>query len=96
MIVELDGVRPIAADVLQTLAESLDGELSRLNVEYAHKRVSRRLAGPRVLRVRTGTFDREREEIVRAKNGSDFQYKHKYLQTDPNYHKRFLPDESPR
>lgn len=96
MIVELDGVRPIAADVLQVLAEGLDGELSRLNVEYAHKRVTRRLAGPRVLRVRTGTFDREREEIVRAKNGSDFQYKHKYLQTDPNYHERFLPDESPR
>jgi hypothetical protein len=95
LIVELDGHRPLPPEMLQVLVEHLDAELSHLNLEYSRKRKSQRLAGLRVLRVRTGTFDREREEIVRARDGRDFQYKHKYLETDPHYHERFLPGENP-
>jgi len=96
LFVELDGHRPLPPGMLQLLAESMDAELSRLNMEYSRKRKSQRLAGPQVQRVCVGTFDREREEILREKNGRDFQYKHKYLETDPHYHERFFFGEDPR
>jgi hypothetical protein len=89
LIVELDGYRPLPDALLETLGRGMDEELSRLNTEYARKRVSQRLAGLCVQRVRTGTFDGEREAIVRANNGREFQYKHKYLENDPLYHERF-------
>jgi hypothetical protein len=89
LIVELDGYRPLPDALLETLGQRMDEELCRLNTEYARKRVSQRLAGLCVQRVRTGTFDGEREAIVRANNGREFQYKHKYLENDPLYHERF-------
>jgi len=90
VVVELDGQRPLSGKLLEVLGESMDAALAELNLEYARKRKSQRLGRPRVVRVRTGTFDSEREELVRLRDGRDFQYKHKYLETDPEYHKRFL------
>jgi len=89
LLVELDGHRPLPDSLLETLAKGMDEGLSQLNSEYARKRVSQRLAGPCVRRVRNGTFDRERDTIVRSNNGREFQYKHKYLENDPLYHERF-------
>lgn len=90
LIVELDGQRALPDRLLHLLGDKLDAELSLLNLEYSRKRCSDRLAPPRVLRVRTGTFDSERDRIVRMNNGREFQYKHKYLETDPIPHDRLL------
>ncbi|NLF31915.1 MAG: GH3 auxin-responsive promoter family protein [Planctomycetes bacterium] len=71
---------PAAAD--PRLAELLDGELGRLNIEYASKRRSGRLAAPRILPVAPGTFDLRQRALLAARRGRDEQYKHQYLLTD--------------
>ncbi len=64
------------------LAELLDGELRRLNIEYAAKRRSGRLAAPRIVAVAPGTFDRRQRDLLVARRGREEQYKHQYLLTD--------------
>ncbi|MFW6146340.1 MAG: GH3 auxin-responsive promoter family protein [Planctomycetota bacterium] len=64
------------------LAELLDGELRRLNIEYAAKRRSGRLAAPRLVPAPPGTFDRRRRDLLAARRGREEQYKHQYLLTE--------------
>lgn len=59
----------------------LDAQLRAVNIEYASKRDSGRLAQAGVVRVAPGTFER----IRRAHAGHDAQYKEVHLSTDPAF-----------
>jgi hypothetical protein len=64
------------------MAESLDRELGRLNMEYAGKRSSGRLGPIRVVLLPPGWFARTEADRIAARHGRGEQYKHQYLLTD--------------
>ena len=64
---------------LQRLAERMDRELRRLNVEYDAKRASGRLGPIRPACVPPGTFARQEADQLARVGGRSEQYKHKYL-----------------
>jgi len=67
----------------QKLIESFDSELQKINIEYASKRLSGRLAQPKFHWVKEGVFSDERKNSHRPE-----QFKPVYLDPDPEgYHK---------
>jgi len=75
----IDEVEGLQAD---GLAERVDAELSRLNVEYASKRHSGRLGPVRPVVLPAGSLGRQEAESIRRRGGRSEQYKHRYLRTD--------------
>lgn len=63
---------------LETFGVEFDAELARLNVEYAAKRASMRLAGPRLRRMRPGWAQR-RQRCDVGRGQRDVQYKWAYV-----------------
>jgi hypothetical protein len=69
----------------ERLAERLDAELQRLNIEYEAKRLSRRLAGVRPQWLPSGFWQRwDRDRLARS-GGTLEQYKHPCLINDPQF-----------
>ncbi|MFP4105168.1 MAG: GH3 auxin-responsive promoter family protein [Phycisphaerae bacterium] len=66
----------------EALAQALDDELARQNVEYASKRESGRLGPVQVQLEQPGTLEREEQDLIRTRRGRAEQYKHQYLLTD--------------
>jgi len=64
------------------LADRMDEELSRLNIEYASKRRSGRLGAIRFLALAPGSLRRIESERIAARKGRGEQYKHQYLLTE--------------
>ena len=88
--VEADGADRIDR---AALVAALDGRLTELNVEYASKRKSNRLAVPRVNVVPAGFFARLDAKLIAERRGRAEQYKHKYLYTRPGEDEGF-PDSA--
>ena len=63
---------------LETFCVEIDAELARLNVEYAAKRASCRLAGPRLRQMRPGWAQR-RQRCDVSRGQRDTQYKWAYV-----------------
>lgn len=80
---------PPRRDEWARLSSVIDDELQGVNMEYAGKRASGRLAGVRLTAVATGTF----EKLRRDKRHGDAQYKEVHLATDPEYRRHLLPEE---
>ena len=82
---------------LEPFGVELDAELARLNVEYAAKRASSRLAGPRLRRMRPGWAQRRQRSDVR-RGQRDAQYKWAYVMhqwDELNRSELFLPQRPP-
>jgi len=78
-------VEPLGAecsmDALRHFALAFDGALSTLNMEFAHKRKSRRLHLPRVHQMRQGwSKDHQRADVANGKR--DGQYKWPYVRNE--------------
>lgn len=71
--IELDGIMP-AKEQLSRLLQELDSCLRRLNVEYAQKRDSRRLAAPVLNVMNPGWFERNANATLQ-RGGRDVQFK---------------------
>ena len=79
--VELDGVMP-AQEQLSRMLEELDRCLRGLNVEYAQKRDSRRLAAPVLNVMKPGWFERSANPTLQ-RGARDVQFKAPLLGTTP-------------
>jgi hypothetical protein len=67
------------------LAEALDSQLSKFNMEYSSKRGSLRLGPMRVHLMPSGTWYRwDRQRLART-GGTPEQYKHPCLIPDPHF-----------
>ena len=76
-MVELDGKSP-SMEQLQRLLRAMDRELHRLNIEYAQKRESRRLAAPLLHIMKPGWFERSNQASLRQ-GARDIQFKARLL-----------------
>ena len=79
--VELDGAMPAQERLLQLLQE-LDASLRALNVEYAQKRESRRLAAPVLCVMKSGWFQRKANAALEP-GTRDVQLKAQLLSATP-------------
>src|SRR6266550_1203025 len=79
--VELDGVMPAQERLIQLLQE-LDASLRELNVEYAQKRESRRLAAPVLCVMKPGWFQRK-ANVALQPGTRDVQLKAQLLSAIP-------------
>ena len=77
-MVEFNGANPNEYTLKQLLA-ALDANLSRLNIEYAQKRLSQRLKAPVLCVMQPGWFERK----ARQHGGRDAQFKAQLLSTAP-------------
>ena len=77
--VELPGAGP-GIDGLTLLLRELDGGLAKLNIEYAQKRASGRLAAPVLWMMKPGWFERGSRP---AKLGREAQFKARLLSVTP-------------
>lgn len=75
---------------LQLLAQSVDEQLSKLNVEYAERRVTGRLQGVTIEVLSADIWRRFVENRTTAGGGSPEQYKHPCLMPDPGFAGLFL------
>ncbi len=75
-------VEDVPAPVLQPLALAADRRLCELNIEYAAKRHSDRLAPVRGVLLERGTLDARETAAIRARRNRAEQYKHRYLLTE--------------
>ena len=64
------------------VAQRMDEELGKLNMEYRTKRASGRLGVIRAIRVGPHRMDQIESENVRRRRGRSEQYKHQYLLTE--------------
>ena len=80
-LVEFDGTKP-KDEALSRLLSDLDTCLHRLNVEYAQKRESRRLADPVLWVMKPGWFDRKAQAMLQ-RGGRDVQFKAELLSATP-------------
>jgi hypothetical protein len=72
-------------ELRQRLATALDGQLAKLNMEYAQKRDSKRLGMVRLQLLPAGTWQQwDRQRLART-GGSAEQYKHPCLVPDPEF-----------
>ena len=78
--VELDGVMP-AQEQLSQMLQELDRGLRELNIEYAQKRESRRLAAPVLNVMKPGWFERKTHATLRG--AGDVQFKASLLGATP-------------
>jgi len=83
LIVEADD--GMSASLPARLATSFDAKLCELNVEYADKRRSGRLASLVTLLVKPGLFAQMRTARTRARGSTQEQYKHQYLVGDLDF-----------
>ena len=68
-------------DALQAFGAAFDRQLSELNMEYAHKRKSRRLHAPRIHQMRSGwATAHQRADVASGKR--DGQYKWPYVRNE--------------
>jgi hypothetical protein len=67
---------------VNALAQTMDGILGDLNIEYGAKRKSGRLGPIQPVLLEAGTLDRVEAENIRRSHGRSEQYKHCYLRTD--------------
>ncbi|HEX9787444.1 MAG TPA: GH3 auxin-responsive promoter family protein, partial [Candidatus Binatia bacterium] len=79
--VELDGVMP-TDEPLSRMLQELDNCLCRLNVEYAQKRDSRRLAAPVLNVMKPGWFERQANAALQ-RGARDVQFKAPLLGATP-------------
>jgi len=79
LLLERDSVKREAID---KICDFLDRELCRINIEYASKRKSDRLAGITISLLDTGAFDAYRRRIVEERGGRLEQFKHVFLTQD--------------
>jgi len=79
--VELDGAMPAQERLMQLLQE-LDASLRALNVEYAQKRESRRLAAPVLCVMKSGWFQRKANAAL-ERGTRDVQLKAQLLSATP-------------
>ncbi len=91
------GLQPVCftgwKPVPQGLAELLDEELSRANVEYGSKRSSGRLGAIALIPLPPGTLDRFDAHRLSRRGASNEQYKHQYLLTKPGQDALLTPGE---
>lgn len=66
-----------------TLAETVDRELARLNIEYDAKRKSNRLGPLAVRRLPTGYIETRDQQILASRSGRREQFKHQFLYAQP-------------
>jgi len=71
------------------LCAALDAELQALNIEYAGKRQSNRLAVPALAVVRDGSFEALKMRHIAKQHGRAEQYKHIFLTPDSDFCKEF-------
>lgn len=71
------------------LASAIDTELRELNMEYRSKRESGRLGPICVKTVPAGTWYAHDQEAIAARNGRVEQYKHKFLEKEIDFERRF-------
>ncbi len=65
------------------LGEAFDCALCEVNIEYGSKRSSNRLGGVTTNYISRGSFARTRQVQSEQRGGSNEQYKHQYLLTNP-------------
>jgi GH3 auxin-responsive promoter len=80
-LVEFDGSRP-TEESLSRLLDEIDLQLHALNIEYAQKRESRRLAAPALWLMRPGWFERKAGASLQ-RGGRDVQFKAQLLSSVP-------------
>lgn len=71
------------------LCAALDEQLQALNIEYAGKRKSNRLAAPDLLIVRDGSFEGLKMRHIAKQHGRAEQYKHIFLTPDSDFSRGF-------
>lgn len=86
------GSEAAAGEFLLRLAESVDGELRRRNVEYDEKRSSGRLAPVHATALPADVWDRLTQHRTQSGGGSPEQYKHPCLLPDPRFEDLFLKE----
>jgi hypothetical protein len=80
-VVEFDGPRP-TEEALSQLLDEIDLRLHALNIEYAQKRESGRLAPPALWLMRPGWFERKASESLQ-RAARDVQFKAQLLSSVP-------------
>jgi hypothetical protein len=80
-LVEFDGTRP-TEESLSRLLDEIDLRLRALNIEYAQKRESRRLAAPALWLMKPGWFERKAGASLQ-RGGRDVQFKAQLLSSVP-------------
>jgi hypothetical protein len=80
-LVEFDGPRP-TEESLSRLLDEIDLRLNALNIEYAQKRESRRLAAPALWLMKPGWFERKAGASLQ-RGGRDVQFKAQLLSSVP-------------
>jgi len=71
------------------VAAAVDSALARLNMEYETKRDSGRLRPVRVKTLPAGTWEAYDREMIARRNGRVEQYKHKFLEPEVDFERRF-------
>jgi len=82
LLVERDSLE---AKIAEAVCQSLDRELCRINLEYASKRKSHRLAPVTVKFLEVGAFDEYRRRTVAQRGGRLEQFKHVFLTQDETF-----------
>ena len=72
-------IEPHLLPVGQSLAEAIDGSLSKLNCEYENRLETNRLLPLSICEVPEGTWNKVRDEKIASHGGSYEQYKHTFL-----------------
>ena len=75
-------------EFLRAFADAFERSLQEINIEYRTKRQSGRLGGTVVHSVSPGAFSRIKEERLAQTRGRREQYKHRFLVSDMDYHRR--------
>jgi len=86
LLVEQDDV---PAEMAPEIASAVDSALASLNVEYETKRDSGRLRPIRIKTLPPGTWERYDRETVENHRGRIEQYKHKFLEPEVDFERRF-------
>jgi len=86
LLVEADDV---PAETAPEVAAAVDAALACRNMEYEAKRGSGRLRPVRVKTLPPGTWEAYDREMVARRNGRVEQYKHKFLEPEVDFERRF-------
>jgi hypothetical protein len=80
---------------LSPLSEAFDGELSKVNIEYASKRKSGRLGRIQLNLLDRGVLTQMDRELRQQRRATKEQFKHRFLYTQPDAMADFLNGSSP-
>ena len=84
-----------AGRTLGPLSEAFDGELSKVNIEYASKRKSGRLGQIQLNLLDRGVLAQMDRQLRQQRRATKEQFKHRFLYTQPDAMADFLKFQQP-